>query len=64
MMRLEIAGGIGAGKTTLARVLAQTWRSGLVHEDVLNVPFLRNSVCGCVGSDLLQYKPEGLGAPV
>src|SRR4028119_1898870 len=39
MMRLEIAGGIGAGKTTLARVLAQTWSSVLVHEDVLNVPF-------------------------
>jgi deoxyadenosine/deoxycytidine kinase len=39
MMRLEIAGGIGAGKTTLARVLAGSWDSGLVHENVLDVPF-------------------------
>jgi deoxyadenosine/deoxycytidine kinase len=39
MMRLEIAGGIGAGKTTLAHVLAQAWGSVLVHEDVLKVPF-------------------------
>jgi deoxyadenosine/deoxycytidine kinase len=39
MVRLEIAGGIGAGKTTLARVLAASWNSGLVHENVLDVPF-------------------------
>ena len=39
MVRLEIAGGIGAGKTTLARVLANSWNSGLVHENVLDVPF-------------------------
>jgi deoxyadenosine/deoxycytidine kinase len=39
MVRLEIAGGIGAGKTTLARVLAGSWNSGLVHENVLDVPF-------------------------
>ncbi len=39
MKRLEIVGGIGAGKTTLARVLAEAWSSHVVHEDVLNVPF-------------------------
>jgi len=39
MTRLEIVGGIGAGKTTLARVLAEAWSSQVVHEDVLNVPF-------------------------
>ncbi|WP_134495732.1 deoxynucleoside kinase [Microvirga pakistanensis] len=39
MTRLEIVGGIGAGKTTLARVLAKAWSSQVVHEDVLNVPF-------------------------
>ena len=39
MVRLEIAGGIGAGKTTLARVLANSWGSGLVRENVLDVPF-------------------------
>jgi len=39
MTRLEIVGGIGAGKTTLARVLAEAWSSHVVHEDVLNVPF-------------------------
>jgi deoxyadenosine/deoxycytidine kinase len=39
MTRLEIVGGIGAGKTTLARVLAEAWGSHVVHEDVLNVPF-------------------------
>ncbi|MXQ13509.1 deoxynucleoside kinase [Microvirga makkahensis] len=39
MVRLEIAGGIGAGKTTLARVLADSWGSGLVHENVPDVPF-------------------------
>jgi deoxyadenosine/deoxycytidine kinase len=39
MTRLEIVGGIGAGKTTLARVLAEAWGSQVVHEDVLNVPF-------------------------
>src|SRR3712207_7752638 len=32
MVRLEIAGGIGAGKTTLARVLANSWNSGLVQD--------------------------------
>src|ERR687893_97259 len=37
--RLEIIGGIGAGKTTLARVLAGAWGTQVVHEDVLNVPF-------------------------
>ncbi len=39
MARLEIVGGIGAGKTTLARVLAEAWGSQVVHEDVLDVPF-------------------------
>jgi deoxyadenosine/deoxycytidine kinase len=39
MTRLEIVGGIGAGKTTLARVLAEVWHTQVVHEDVLNVPF-------------------------
>ena len=39
MMRLEIVGGIGAGKTTLARVLAEAWNTQAVREDVLNVPF-------------------------
>jgi deoxyadenosine/deoxycytidine kinase len=39
MTRLEIVGGIGAGKTTLARVLAEVWDTQVVHEDVLNVPF-------------------------
>ena len=39
MTRLEIVGGIGAGKTTLARVLAKAWDTQVVHEDVLNVPF-------------------------
>jgi deoxyguanosine kinase len=39
MVRLEIAGGIGAGKTTLARVLAGSLDSSPVHENVLDVPF-------------------------
>jgi deoxyadenosine/deoxycytidine kinase len=39
MTRLEIVGGIGAGKTALARVLAEVWDTQVVHEDVLNVPF-------------------------
>jgi len=39
MVRVEIVGGIGAGKTTLARVLAAAWGTQVVHEDVLNVPF-------------------------
>jgi len=39
MTRLEIVGGIGAGKTTLARILAEAWDTQVVHEDVLNVPF-------------------------
>jgi deoxyadenosine/deoxycytidine kinase len=39
MMRLEIVGGIGAGKTMLARVLAEAWNTQVVREDVLNVPF-------------------------
>jgi deoxyadenosine/deoxycytidine kinase len=39
MTRLEIVGGIGAGKTTLARVLAEVWDTQVLHEDVLNVPF-------------------------
>ncbi len=39
MARLEIVGGIGAGKTTLARVLAEVGNTQVVHEDVLNVPF-------------------------
>ena len=39
MARMEIVGGIGAGKTTLARVLAEAWGSQVVHEDVLDVPF-------------------------
>ncbi len=39
MIRLEIVGGIGSGKTTLARVLAEAWDTQVVREDVLNVPF-------------------------
>jgi deoxyadenosine/deoxycytidine kinase len=39
MARLEIVGGIGAGKTTLARVLAGAWGTQVVQEDVLDVPF-------------------------
>jgi deoxyguanosine kinase len=39
MTRLEIVGGIGAGKTTLGRVLAGAWGTQVVQEDVLDVPF-------------------------
>jgi deoxyguanosine kinase len=39
LRRLEIAGGIGAGKTTLARVLAERAGAHLIHEDVVTVPF-------------------------
>src|SRR3712207_5553053 len=39
MARIEIAGGIGAGKTTLARVLAESAAARLVQEDVHDVPF-------------------------
>jgi deoxyadenosine/deoxycytidine kinase len=39
MTRLEIVGGSGAGKTTLARALAEAWDTPVVLEDVLNVPF-------------------------
>ena len=37
--RLEIAGGIGAGKTTLARALAECASAHPIHEDVVTVPF-------------------------
>jgi len=39
MARIEIAGGIGAGKTTLARVLAESAAARLVQENVHDVPF-------------------------
>jgi deoxyguanosine kinase len=39
LRRLEIAGGIGAGKTTLARALAELVGAHPIHEDVVTVPF-------------------------